>query len=74
MLLVSLARLEPGYLDRVWSSHGVWRRRVAGLPISELLFGASFGAYWSGLYEHWHWTFARRSRPRILQPTRGRRC
>lgn len=30
---------------------------MAGVPLSELLFGISFGAYWSGLYEHWQWTF-----------------
>lgn len=71
-LLASLDRLEPGYVDRVWSHAGVLGRRIDGLPGSELLFGASFGAYWSGLREHWRWTFAR-ARPRNLQPAHGRR-
>lgn len=60
-LFGSLAWIEPAYVERVWSHDGWILTRVAGVPVAEVLFGATFGAYWSGLYEHWRWTFAGRS-------------
>src|SRR5690242_624516 len=56
-LLGSLAWLEPGYIAAFWHHPGP---RVLGVPLVELAYGASFGAYWSGLYAQYRWTFARR--------------
>jgi hypothetical protein len=61
---VFLAGLEwtaPGYIERVWNLDALSGVRIAGIPIEELLFAAAFGAYWSGLYEHFTWQ--RLSRP-----------
>lgn len=58
-LVASLLWIQPGYVDRVWSHDGVWLLRIGGIPLAEILFGASFGAYWSGLYEQWRWTLGR---------------
>ena len=29
--------------------------RIVGMPLDEFLFAAAFGAYWSGIYEHFTW-------------------
>lgn len=50
-LLVS----APGYVERVWNLGALTGVRVVGIPLEELLFGMSFGMYWSGVYEHLTW-------------------
>lgn len=45
----------PGYIERVWNLAALSGIFVLGIPIEELLFAASFGYYWSGLYEHLTW-------------------
>lgn len=57
VLIGSLAWLEPGYIAAFWYHPGP---RVLGVPIVELAYGACFGAYWSGLYEQYRWTFFHR--------------
>ena len=53
----------PGYIERVWNLPALSGIAIAGLPIEELLFAAAFGAYWSGVYEHFTWNqVASRSR------------
>lgn len=46
---------DPGYIGRVWALDAISGLRVGALPVEELLFGMTFGAYWSGLYEHFTW-------------------
>jgi hypothetical protein len=29
---------------------------IYGIPLEELLFGLSFGWYWTGVYEHFTWS------------------
>lgn len=53
--LVSLRIISPGYIDRVWNITALSGRHLAGFPIEELLFAATFGMYWSGVYEHLTW-------------------
>lgn len=61
LLFGSLVWAQPGYVERFWGrDDALLAHAVGGIPISELLYGASFGAYWSGLYEHWRWTFGPR--------------
>ena len=45
----------PGYIERVWNLGALSGFRVSGMPIEELLFAAAFGAYWSGVYDHFTW-------------------
>jgi hypothetical protein len=28
---------------------------IYGIPLEELLFGFTFGLYWTGVYEHFTW-------------------
>lgn len=61
--LVLLAGLElsaPGYIARVWDLDALSGILLGPLPLEELLFAAAFGAFWSAVYEHLTWTYARR--------------
>jgi hypothetical protein len=51
----------PGYIDAVWNLLALSGVSVFGIPLEELLFGASFGMYWSGVYEHLAWNRALRT-------------
>ncbi len=46
----------PGYVERVWNLDALSGLTLGGIPLEELLFAASFGAYWAGVYEHFTWT------------------
>lgn len=47
--MLSVRENEPGVGTSI---SGI---RLTGMPLEELLFGFSFGTYWSGLYEHLNW-------------------
>lgn len=53
--LLGLEWTAPGYIDRVWNLDALSGIRVFQMPIEELLFAVAFGAYWSGVYEHFTW-------------------
>lgn len=55
VFLLGLEWTAPGYIERVWNLPALSGVGIAGLPIEELLFAAAFGAYWSGVYEHFTW-------------------
>jgi len=55
VFLLGIAWTAPGYIERVWNLPALSGLKIAGLPIEELLFAAAFGAYWSGVYEHFTW-------------------
>ena len=55
VFLLGLEVTAPGYIERVWNLPALSGLKIAGLPIEELLFAAAFGAYWSGVYEHFTW-------------------
>lgn len=46
----------PGYIEQVWNLPALSGVLIDGIPLEEFLFGASFGLYWSGVYEHLTWT------------------
>lgn len=46
----------PGYIEQVWNLPALSGVLIDGIPLEEFLFGASFGLYWSGVYEHSTWT------------------
>jgi hypothetical protein len=45
----------PGYIQRVWNLSALSGIMLLGIPVEELLFGFSFGTYWSGIFEHLTW-------------------
>ena len=53
--LIFLEIGAPNYISQVWNLADLSGVRLAGMPLEELLFGFSFGTYWSGLYEHLNW-------------------
>ncbi|MEP7012603.1 MAG: lycopene cyclase domain-containing protein [Acidobacteriota bacterium] len=46
----------PGYIEQVWNLRGLSGGLIYGIPLEELLFGFSFGSYWTGVYEHFTWS------------------
>ena len=55
IFLAGLEWLSPGYVERVWNLEALSGILIYGMPIEELLFAVMFGAYWSGVYEHFTW-------------------
>ena len=53
--MLSLAVFAPGYIERAWRVDALLPLLPLGIPVEELLFGISFGAYWSAIYEHLLW-------------------
>jgi len=53
--ILSLAVYVPGYIEAVWNLGVLSGVLLAGVPLEELLFGITFGMYWSGVYEHLTW-------------------
>jgi hypothetical protein len=40
----------------VWNLPALSGLLIAGIPAEELLFGLTFGMYWTGVYEHLAWS------------------
>lgn len=57
LFLLGLKWLWPGYIEAVWNLGDLLAWRPAGLPVEELMFGFSFGLYWSCVYEHLTWRY-----------------
>ncbi len=55
VFISGLELMAPGYIEHVWNLDVLSGLFIAGIPIEELLFAASFGYYWIGLYEHLTW-------------------
>ena len=55
IFLLGLKWSAPGYIEAVWNLPALSGVLVYGLPIEELLFGLTFGCYWTGVYEHFAW-------------------
>lgn len=47
--------LYPGYVEKVWNLRDISRILILGVPLEELLWGFTFGMYWSSIYEHLLW-------------------
>ena len=56
MFMLGLVWLTPGYIPQVWNLAALSGVLIAGIPLEELLFGFSFGWYWTGVYEHFTWS------------------
>jgi hypothetical protein len=55
LFMLGLVWFTPGYISQVWNLVELSGGLVAGIPPEELLFGFSFGWYWTGVYEHVAW-------------------
>lgn len=55
VFLLGLEWTAPGYIARVWNLDALTGLAIVGMPLEELLFAFTFGAYWSGVYEHFTW-------------------
>ena len=55
IFLTGLELTAPGYIARVWNLDALSGSMIGGVPIEELIFAVAFGAYWSGVYEHFNW-------------------
>lgn len=55
VFILGLRISAPGYIEQVWNLHDLSGVLLAGVPLEELLFGITFGMYWSGVYEHLTW-------------------
>lgn len=56
LFMISLRIAVPGYIEQVWNLPALSGLLIAGIPLEELLFGASFGLFWAGVYEHLTWS------------------
>lgn len=45
----------PGYIGRVRNLSGLSGAAIYRILLEEILFGFTFGMYWSGIYEHLTW-------------------
>ncbi len=61
VFMLGLRWLAPGYIETVWNLPALSGVVPYGIPLEELLFGLTFGMYWSGVYEHitWHTSMRR---------------
>ena len=72
VFLLGVEWTMPGYISRVWNLSALSGVRIVGMPIEEVLFAAAFGAYWSGVYDHFTWRALTDSEPsRYAQPNQG---
>lgn len=55
VFLLGVELTASGYVARVWNLGALSGVRIVGMPLEEFLFAAAFGAYWSGIYEHFTW-------------------
>jgi hypothetical protein len=53
--MLGLRWFTPGYIEAVWNLRALSGGLVYGIPLEELVFGLTFGMYWSGVYEHLTW-------------------
>jgi hypothetical protein len=55
VFMLGLRLFAPGYIEQVWNLPGLSGPLIYGIPFEELLFGFTFGLYWTGVYEHFTW-------------------
>lgn len=56
VFMFGLSWSAPGYIAQVWKLSALSGGLIFDIPLEEVLFGAAFGLYWSGVYEHATWT------------------
>ena len=61
-----LTLLFPEYVSAVWNFETISGILIFGVPLEELLFGFTFGIFWSSLYEHILWLRVANKNPHII--------
>ena len=61
--MLGLRWFAPGYIEAVWNLSALRGGLVYGIPLEELVYGLTFGMYWSGVYEHLTWHRGVSARP-----------
>jgi hypothetical protein len=56
VFMLGLRWFSRSYIEQVWNLSALSGILIAGIPLEELLFGLTFGMYWTGVYEHLAWT------------------
>lgn len=67
--MLALRWSAPGYIASVWNLPALSGVLIAGIPLEELVFGFTFGAYWSSVYEHLTWRAGTKNRRALNGPT-----
>ena len=55
LFMLGLKWTAPGYIEAVWNLGDLSGVNLYGIPLEELLFGFTFGMFWTGVYEHVTW-------------------
>lgn len=53
--MLGLRWSSPSYIEQVWNLRALSGVLIVGVPLEELVFGLTFGMYWTGVYEHIAW-------------------
>ena len=61
----SILPFYPDYVRLYWNLDALTNILILGVPLEELLFAFTFGAYWSSLFEHLHWQKLEKLGPNI---------
>lgn len=56
IFMLGLSLLAPGYIAAVWNLPELYGGLLFGIPVEELVFGLTFGLYWTSVYEHLTWS------------------
>jgi len=70
LFMLGLRWSSPGYIIRVWNLRALSGVMIAGIPLEELVFGFTFGMYWTGVYEHFAWAVTVTRLPEAARPPR----
>lgn len=55
LFFATMSWVHPDYVAAYWNIADISGLMVAGVPLEELMFAATFGMMWSGIYEHFGW-------------------
>ncbi|MEO8378657.1 MAG: lycopene cyclase domain-containing protein [Acidobacteriota bacterium] len=72
IFMLGLVLLTPGYIRQVWNLPALSGVLIGGVPLEELLFGFTFGWYWTGVYEHFTWSTTVEHPTQQAEVTNGR--
>jgi hypothetical protein len=72
LLFLAGLRVTGGdYIERVWNMKALSGMTFLSFPVEELMWAFAFGAYWSGLYEYFTWTWSVRTGDRAAKANGG---
>lgn len=63
LFFATMSWVHPDYVATYWNIASISGLMVVGVPLEELMFAATFGMMWSGLYEHFGWYTPNEPRP-----------